>query len=78
MESASSYRVVCGASQLVLTATGVQWVDMRLLASVYEAVLRDSYGAILQRYSCAAPAAASYVGFEDVDSFTLNVWGVQP
>jgi len=51
---------------------------MRLLASVYEAVLRDSYGAILQRYSCAAPAAASYVGFEDVDSFTLNVWGVQP
>ena len=78
VESASSYRVVCGGSSHALTATGVQWVDMRLLASVYEAVLRDSYGAILQRYSCAAPAAASYVGFEDVDSFTLNVWGVQP
>jgi len=45
---------------------------------LYEAILRDGSGSILWRYSCAAPAAASYVGFENVESFTLNVWGEPP
>jgi hypothetical protein len=76
--SAGTYRVVCGASSQTFTVSGVYWVDLRLLSVAYEAILRDSSGGILARYACSPPGGVSYVGFKNVQSFTLNVWGVPP
>jgi len=78
VESTDTYSFACGSSSYTLTVSGVHWVDLRLLAGVHEAILRDSSGYIRARYMCSASGGASYVGFEGVDSFTLNVWGVQP
>ncbi|MCC6050307.1 MAG: hypothetical protein LM580_06350 [Thermofilum sp.] len=76
--SAGTYRVVCGASGYTFTVSNVYWVDPRPLSGVYEAILRDSSGGILARYACSPPSSVSYVGFKNVQSFTLNVWGVPP
>jgi hypothetical protein len=76
--SAGTYRVVCGASSYTFTVSNVYWVDLRPLSGVYEAILRDSSGGILARYACSPPGGVSYVGFKNVQSFTLSVWGVPP
>jgi hypothetical protein len=76
--STGTYRVVCGASSQTFTVSGVYWVDLRLLSGAYEAILRDSSGGMLARYACSPPGGVSYVGFKNVQSFTLNVWGVPP
>jgi hypothetical protein len=73
--SASSYVVVCGASRYTLSVSGVYWVDLRPLSGVYEAILRNSSGNILARSMCSPSGSLSYVGFKNVNSFTLNVWG---
>jgi hypothetical protein len=73
--SASSYVVVCGASRYTLSVSGVYWVDLRPLSGVYEAILRDSSGNILARRMCSPSGSLSYVGFKNVNSFTLKVWG---
>ncbi|ABL78923.1 hypothetical protein [Thermofilum pendens] len=73
--SGGSYYAVCGAATAPLYTGSAYWVDLRLLSGVYEAIVRGSDGSILSRYSCAPPGSPSYVGFENVGSFTLNVWG---
>jgi len=73
--SASSYVVVCGASRYTLSVSGVYWVDLRPLSGVYEAILRDSSGNILARRMCSPSGSLSYVGFKNVNSFTLKMWG---
>jgi hypothetical protein len=76
--STDTYRVVCGASSQTFTVSSVYWVDLRPLSGAYEAILRDSSGSILARYACSPPGGVSYVGFKNVQSFTLSVWGVPP
>jgi len=76
--SAGTYRVICGTGSYTFTVSNVYWVDLRPLSGVYEAILRDSSGGILARYACSPPGGVSYVGFKNVQSFTLNVWGVPP
>ena len=78
VESASSFKVVCGASSYTFTVSGVHWADLRLLSGVYEAILRDSSGSILESRACSTAGSVSYVGFRRVDSFTVNVWGAPP
>jgi hypothetical protein len=76
--STGTYRVVCGTGSYTFTVSNVYWVDLRSLSGVYEAILRDSSGGILARYACSPPSGVSYVGFKNVQSFTLNIWGVPP
>ena len=78
VEAPGSFKVVCGASSYALTVSGVYWVDLRLLSGVYEAILRDGSGGILERRACGAAGGVSYVGFKGVDSFIVKVWGIPP
>ncbi|MEM1849447.1 MAG: hypothetical protein QW518_09540 [Thermofilaceae archaeon] len=74
--SGTAYYARCGGSEVLLGSyPGAYWVDLRLLSGAWEAILRDSSGGILARYSCAPLTAPSYVGFKGVRSFEFSAWG---
>ncbi|MEM2275309.1 MAG: hypothetical protein QXD46_08085 [Thermofilum sp.] len=74
--SGTAYYARCGGSEVLLGSyPGAYWADLRLLSGAWEVILRDSFGGILARYSCAPLTAPSYVGFKGVRSFEFRAWG---
>ncbi|MEM2678633.1 MAG: hypothetical protein QXU62_08310, partial [Thermofilaceae archaeon] len=72
----TAYYARCGGSEVLLGSyPGAYWADLRLLSGAWEAILRDSSGGMLARYSCAPLTAPSYVGFKGVRSFEFRAWG---